>query len=177
MEHSLLPCAPVPVYIRAKRTGKPFYGSCRGTTVGEDRNSDKRLPRYTHCAKPCARILLVDPTVVVGANRAACPIELVEVTLCIAVSRADLVWREAHRASEMRSGEDLRSTVFQLPVEPAWLVAAFDQGLIDGRIRIIGGGIRACGCRRSGYRGRRVRGGHCIVWWWSLWPGHASEQH
>ena len=37
MEHSLLPCAPVSACIRAKHTGKPFYGSCRGTTVGEDR--------------------------------------------------------------------------------------------------------------------------------------------
>src|SRR5580704_8024649 len=55
MEHSLSPCAPVPVCIRAKHTGRPFYGSCRGTTVGEDRNSDKRLPRYTHCAEPRAR--------------------------------------------------------------------------------------------------------------------------
>jgi len=110
-----------------------------------------------------ARILLVDPTVVVGANRAACPVELLEVTLCITVSRADLVWREAHRASEMRSGEDLRSAVFQLPVEPAWLVTAFDQGLIDGRIRVVGGGIHACGCLRSGCRGRRIRGGHRIL--------------
>lgn len=124
-----------------------------------------------------ARILLVDPTVVVGANRAAWPVELVEVTLCIAVSRADLVWREAHRASEMRSSEDLRSAVFQLPVEPAWLVAAFDQGLIDGRIRVVGGGIRACGCLRSGCRGRRVRGGHRILWCRRLRLGHASEQH
>jgi hypothetical protein len=124
-----------------------------------------------------ARILLVDPTVVVGTNRAACPVELVEVTLCIAVSRADLLLRKAHRASEMRSGEDLRSTVFQLPVELAWLVAAFQQGLIDGRIRIVGGGIRACGFRRSVCLGRRVRGGHRIVWCWRLWPGHASEQH
>jgi hypothetical protein len=138
-----------------------------------------------------ARILLVDPTVVVGANRAACPVELLEVTLCITVSRADLVWREAHRASEMRSSEDLRSTVFQLPVEPAGLVAAFDQGLNDGRIRIVGGGIRACGCRRSGCRGRRVRcrrrrvrwrgrrvlGGHRIFWCRRLRLGHASEQH
>jgi hypothetical protein len=120
---------------------------------------------------------LVDPTLVVGANRAACPVELVEVTLCITVSRADLFRREAHRASEMRSGEDLGSTVFQLPVELAWLVAAIQQGLIDGRIRIAGGGIRACGSRRSGCRGRRVRGAHRIVWCrrWRL--GRASEQH
>jgi len=124
-----------------------------------------------------ARILLVYPTVVVGTNRAACPIELVEVTLCITVSRADLIWREAHRAAEMRSGEDLRSTVFQLTVEPAWLIAAFHQGLIDDQLRIVGGGIRACGFRRSGCRGRRVRGGHRIVWCRRLWPGHASEQH
>src|SRR5450432_444446 len=55
MEHWLLPCAPVPVYIRARHTGKAFYGSCRGTTVGEDRIFDKRFPRYTHCTKPCAR--------------------------------------------------------------------------------------------------------------------------
>jgi len=124
-----------------------------------------------------ARILLVDPTVVVGTNRAACPVELVEVTLCIAVSRADLILRKAHRASEMRSGEDLRSTVFQLTVEQAWLVAALHQGLIDGRIRIAGGGIRACGSRRSGCRGRRVCGGHRIVWCWRHRPGHATEQH
>jgi hypothetical protein len=124
-----------------------------------------------------AWILLVYPTIVVGTNRAACPIELVEVTFCITVSRADLVWREAHRASEMRAGEDLRSTVFQLTVELAWLVAAFHQDLIDGRIRIVGGGIRARGSRRSVCRGRRVRGGHRIVWCWRLRPGHASEQH
>jgi hypothetical protein len=122
-----------------------------------------------------ARILLVDPTVVVGANRAACPIELVEVTLCITVSRADLFWREAHRTSEMCSGEDLRSAVFQLTVELAWLIAAFHQGLIDGRIRIVGGGIRARGSRRSVCRGRRVCGGPHIVWRW--WPSHATEQH
>jgi hypothetical protein len=130
------------------------------------------------------RILLVDPTIVVGTNRAPCPVELVEVTFCITVSRADLVWREAHRASEMRSGEDLRSTVFQLPVELAWLVAAFHQDLIDGRIHIVGGGIRARGSRRSGCRGRRGccrrrwgRGGRCIVWCWRWRLGHASEQH
>lgn len=124
-----------------------------------------------------ARILLVDPTVVVGTNRAACPVELVEVTLRITVSRADLFWREAHRASEMRSGEDLRSTVFQLPVELAWLVAALQQGLIDGRIRLVGGGIRARGSRGSVCRRRRVRGDHCVVCCWRLRPGHASGQH
>jgi len=140
-----------------------------------------------------ARILLVDPTVVVGTNRAAWPVELVEVTLCITVSRADLVWGEAHRAAEMRSGEDLRSTVFQLTIEPAWLEAAFHQGLIDGQIRIVGGGIRACGSRGRGCGGRRVCGGgywrrvcRCrrrvcrgrrIVRCCRRWPRHATEQH
>jgi hypothetical protein len=106
-------------------------------------------------------ILLVDPTLVVGTNRPACPVEGVEVTLCITVCRADLFWREAHRASEMRSGEDLRSTVFQLAVELAWLVAAFHQGLTD----------------RSGCRGSGVCGGHRIAWCWRWWPARATEQH
>jgi len=124
-----------------------------------------------------ARILLVDPTPVVGTNRAACPVEFVEVTLCIAVGRADLIWREAHRAAEVRSGEDLRSTVFELTVEQAWLVAALHQGLIDGQIRIAGGGIRAGGSHWSGCRGRRVCGAHRIVWCRRWLPGHATEQH
>ena len=124
-----------------------------------------------------ARILLVDPTLVVGTNRAAWPVELVEVTLCITVSRADLIRREAHRAAEMRSGEDLGSTVCQLTVEPAWLVAALHQSLVDGRIRIIGGGIRACGCRGSGCRGRRGCGGHHVLWCRRWWSSRAAKQH
>src|ERR1700685_1955782 len=95
-------------------------------------------------------------TLIVGTERAACPAEGVEITLCITVSRADLFLREAHRVAETRSGEDLGSTVFQPTVDLAWLVAAFQQGLIDAQIPIVGGGIRACGSRRSGCRRRRV---------------------
>lgn len=103
-------------------------------------------------------------TLVVGTERAARPAEGVEVTLRVTVSRVDLFLREAHRVAETRSGEDLSSTVFQLTVDLAWPVAAFQQGLIDDQIRIVGGGIRACGSRRSGRRRRRVCGGHHIVW-------------
>jgi hypothetical protein len=115
-------------------------------------------------------------TFVVGTKRAAYPAERIEVMLCITVNRADLFLREANRIAEMCTCEDLRSTVFQLTLDLLWHVAAFHQGLIDDQIRIVGGGIRARGSRRS-RRGRRVCRSHYIVWCWRWGLGRATGQH
>ena len=125
------------------------------------RNADRIVAARAGSIGRCDNLSV---TLIIGTERAACPADGVEVALCITVSRADLFLREAHHVAEMRSGENLSSTVFQLTVDLAWLVAALQQSLIDDQIRIVGGGSSACGSRRSGCRRRRVCGGHHIVW-------------